>query len=489
VTEADTPLALFRIRVRDLLRRPPVSCAPETPAAEVARRLSREAVGSVVVTDADGRGIGIVTDRDLRDLVASGGSPDSTPAAALMSSPLVGIRPAAFAFEALLEMTRRGIRHLAVVDDGRLAGVVSSRDLLAAQTDHPLLLARDITRATSVAGLAELAQGVTRLVRRLVREGATAYDIGQIVAELNDRMVVRVLGLATADLEAQGGGEPPVPWCWLAFGSEARREQTLRTDQDNGLVYAAPSSDQTGAAAAYFARLAAAASDALVAVGFPPCPGGAMASNPRWCQPLPVWADYFRRWIAESQPEQLLSAGIYFDLRPLVGATELAASLVGLVREEAPRRPVFLALLAREVVEQPVPLTLLRGVAVRRRGARAGTVDLKSGGMLQLVGAGRLSALELELAETNTVERFQAAAARGVYKTEEAREVTNAYQHLMRLRLVHQLERLDAGEPPDNDVDPSRLSRADGLLLREALRTVTRVQAELRERYRTHLLT
>jgi CBS domain-containing protein len=150
---------------------------------------------------------------------------------------------------------------------------------------------------------------------------------------------------------------------------------------------------------------------------------------------------------------------------------------------------VFLALLAREVVEQPVPLTLLRGVAVRRRGARAGTVDLKSGGMLQLVGAGRLSALELELAETNTVERFQAAAARGVYKTEEAREVTNAYQHLMRLRLVHQLERLDAGEPPDNDVDPSRLSRADGLLLREALRTVTRVQAELRERYRTHLLT
>jgi CBS domain-containing protein len=489
VTETDTPLTLFHLRVRDLLRRPPVTCAPDTSAAEVARRLAREAVGSVVVTDADGRGIGIVTDRDLRNLVASGGSPDTTSAAALMSAPLIGIRPAAFAFEALLEMTRRGIRHLAVIDDGRLAGVVSSRDLLAAQTAHPLLLARDITRAASVAELTGLAQGVTRLVRRLVREGATAYDIGQIVAELNDRMVVRVLGLTTAELEAQGAGEPPVPWCWLAFGSEARREQTLRTDQDNGLVYAAPPPDQAGPAAAYFARLAAAAIDALVAVGFPPCPGGAMASNPRWCQPLPVWADYFRQWIAESQPEQLLSAGIYFDLRPLVGATELAASLVGLVREEAPRRPVFLALLAREVVDQAVPLTFLRAVAVRRRGARAGTVDLKSGGMLPLVGAARLAALELGLPETNTVDRFQSAAGRGLYKPQETREITDAYQHLMRLRLVHQLDRLEAGAPPDNHVDPSRLSHADGLLLREALRTVARVQGELRERYRTHLLT
>ena len=488
MTDAGTPLTLFHLRVRDLLRRPAVTCAPGTSATEIARRLTREGVGSVVVVDADRRGIGIVTDRDLRRLVAADRSSATTPADALMSAPLIGVRPASFAFEALLEMTRHGIRHLAVLDEGRLVGVISSRDFLLLQTAHPVMLARDITRAGTVAELTDLAHGVTDLVRRLVREGGSAYDIGQIVAELNDRIVVRVLGLTAAALEESGAGEPPLPWCWLAFGSEARREQTLRTDQDNGLVYADPPPDLAAPAAAYFARLAAGAIDALVAVGFPPCPGGAMASNPLWCQPLAVWAGHFRRWIDESRPEQLLSAGIYFDLRPLVGATQLAASLVRLVHEEAPRRPVFLALLAREVVEHAVPLTLLRGVAVKRRGPRAGTVDLKTGGMLQVVGAGRLVALELGLAETNTVDRFRAAAGRGVYKPEEAHEITDAYQHLMRLRLVHQLARLDAGEQPDNDVDPSRLSRADELLLREALRTVTRVQAELRERYRTGLL-
>lgn len=488
MTDASAPLTLFRLRIRDLVRRPPVTCAPDTSATEIARRLSSEDVGSVVVVDADGRGLGIVTDRDLRRLVAADESPAATPASRLMSSPLVAVRPAAFAFEALLEMTRHAIRHLAVIDEGRLVGVISIRDLVRLQTAHPVMLARDITRAGTVAGLAELAAGVTGLVRRLVREGGTAYDVGQIVAELNDRMVVRVLGLTAAALEGAGAGEPPVPWCWLAFGSEARREQTLRTDQDNGLVYAPPPPDLVEPAATYFARFAATAIENLVTIGFPRCPGDAMASNPEWCQPLPVWEGYFRRWIDEGRPEQLLSAGIYFDLRPLVGATELATALRRLVREEAPRRPVFLALLAREVVEQAVPLTLLRGVAVARRGARAGTVDVKSGGMLQLVGAGRLVALELGLAATNTVDRFQAAAEQGVYKREDAHEITDAYQHLMRLRLVHQLERLEAGEPPDNHVDPRRLSRADRLLLREALRTVTRVQAELRERYRTSLL-
>lgn len=482
-------LSLFRHRVRDLVRRAPVTCRRDTPATDIAQLLTRERVGSVIVVDADGRGIGIVTDRDLRRFVADGRDPTATVAAELMSTPLVGIRPAAFAFEALLEMTRREIHHLAVVDDGTLAGVLSTQDFLLLQTAHPVMLARDIARAGSVEQLARDARGVTELVRRLVHEGGAAYDIGQIVAELNDRIVARALGLTATALREAGAGEAPLPWCWLAFGSEARREQTLRTDQDNGLVYAAPTDALAGPAATYFGRFAAAAIDNLVAVGFPRCPGGAMASNPQWCQPLPVWAGYFRRWIDEGRPEQLLSAGIYFDLRPVAGAADLGRSLARLVREEAPRRPQFLALLAREVVEHAVPLTLLGGVAVARRGAHAGAVDLKAGGMLQLVGAGRLAALELGLEATNTVERFHAAAARGRYEGRDAQEITDAYQHLMRLRLVHQLACLDAGAPPDNHVDPSRLSRADALLLREALRTVTRVQGELRERYRTGLLT
>lgn len=479
-------LSLFLHRVRDLVKRPTVTCGRRVSVVEVARRLSREGVGSVVIVDDDGAPVGIVTDRDLRrKVVAEGRDPAATPADAIMSSPLVTLRPAAFAFEAVLEMTRNRIRHVVLVEDGRAVGVVSSRDFLVLQSTHPVTLAREITRAVSLEALAELGARVTALVRRLLEEGGTAYDIGQIVAELNDRIVVRTLALTAGALEEAGEDAPPVPYCWLAFGSEARREQTLHTDQDNGLVYPDPPGDLAPRAAEYYTRFAEAAIEALVRVGFPRCPANSMASNPAWCQPLSVWAGYFRCWMREATPEHVLAASIYFDLRPLTGALELGQELRELVRREAPESRAFLGYLAKDVVERRLPLTLFGNVAVQRSGPHRGAVDVKGAGGLQLVGAARLFALALGLAETNTIDRVRAAATRGIFRDAEAREITDAYQHLVRLRLVHQLEQLARGEPPDNYITPSRLSRADAVLMRDAMRTVAHVQAAVRERFAT----
>jgi CBS domain-containing protein len=478
-------LSLFLHRVRDLIKRSPVTCAPGISVADVAQRLSREGVGSVVVLGPAGDPVGIVTDRDLRrKVVAEGRDPATTPVSAIMSTPLVTLRPTAFAFEAVLEMTRHRIRHVVLVEEGRLVGVVSSRDFLVLQTTHPVTLAREITRATSLDSLADLGGRVTALVRRLVDEGGRAYDIGQIVAELNDRIVVRVLGLSAGALEAAGEEAPPVRYGWLVFGSEARREQTLRTDQDNGLVYEDPPAHLAPRTAEYYAKLADAAIQGLVHVGFPRCPGNAMASNPTWCQPTSVWEDYFRRWMGSAGPAHVLEACIYFDIRPLDGAPEVATRLLGVVRE-APKHRAFLGYLARDVVERRLPLTIFGNVAVHRAGPHRGAVDLKGAGGLQLVGAGRLYDLALALGQTNTIDRFRAAAARGVLKESEAREIADAHQHLMRLRLVHQLDSLARGETPDNYIIPSRLSRADAALVREAFKTVAGVQSEIRDRFAT----
>ncbi len=449
---------------------------------EIARLLTRERVGSVIVVDDAGAPLGIVTDRDLRVKIVGEARDLATAASAIMSAPLVVTRPAAFVFDALLEMTRRDIRHLAVLDDGRLAGVLSTRDVLDEAATHPVLLGRAIGRAASLEALAGLADQVTTLVRRLVEDGGSAYDIGQLVAELNDRMVVRVLGLIETTLDV-ANGPPPVPFCWLSFGSEARREQTLRTDQDNGLVYSDPPPELAAAAADYYARFAQAAIRGLVAIGFPLCPGNVMASNPRWCQPLAVWAAYLRRCMAEPVPERVLGAAIHFDVRPLAGALELGESLFELVRREAPAHRLCLGLLARDVVARRLPLTMLGRLSVARRGPQAGTVDVKGGGTMQLVGAARVLALELALPERNTIERVRAAGARGVWSEAETREIADAGQVLMRIRLVHQLEQLARGQTPDNRVALARLSRADALLFRDALRTVALVQRTVRGRY------
>ena len=478
-------LALFQHRVRDLVKRPLVTCAATVSAVEVARGLSREGVGSIVVINADGAPIGIVTDRDLRrKLVAEGRDPGAVDAASIMSAPIVTIRPSAFAFEAVLEMTRCRIRHLVVVDGDRAVGVVSSRDIVVLSTTHPVTVAREIGRAVTLQALAELARRITELARQLVDEGGTAYDVGQIVAELNDRLVLRVLGLTLEELEATGE-TPPVPWCWIALGSEARREQTLRTDQDNGLIYGDPPEDLVEPAARFFHRFASRAIVGLVAVGFPPCPGDAMASNPRWCQPLAVWREYFRGWMTTSSPRHVLEASIHFDLRPLAGSSELAASLSGLVRAEAPQHRRFLEIVARDVVERPVPLTVFGNVRLPRHGPHPGAIDVKGAGTMQLVGAGRLFALQLGLGETNTIERFRAASANKILDAGEVGEIADAFQHLTRLRLRHQLEQIERGEAPDNLVVPEALSHADALLFRDALQTVRKVQASVRQRFAT----
>jgi CBS domain-containing protein len=476
----DDPSDLMR-RARAVIGRATVTCEPSASAVDVARLMSRERVGSVVVVG-EGRPLGIVTDRDLRSkCVAEGRDPRTVSARDLMSSPLVTVSADAVLLDALVAMTRRGIHHVVVVDGHRLAGVISSSDVLRLESAHPVAVSRTLAAAASLDALAAAASEITAVVRRLVRGGASAYDVGALVAELNDQLVQRVLELTTAALAA-AGARPPVPYAWLVFGSEARREQTLRTDQDNGLVYADPPASVGAEAATYYSRFAAEAVRGLVTVGFPPCPGNVMASNPALCRPLGDWRAAFMRWLDHPSPAEVLAASVHFDLRAIAGATELGADLAELIVREAPKQRVFLALLARDVVSRRPPLTLLGRVATR-----AGRVDVKAAAALPLTAAARVHALELGLPEVNTVERIRAAGARGVYTEAETREIADAYQHVLRLRLVHQLAQLERGAPPDNLVDHRALSRADALLFRDALRTVRRVQAGLRERFRTDL--
>ena len=478
-------VSLFLHRVRDLIERAPVTCGESTLAVDLARLLTESGVGSVVVIGADGQPRGIVTDRDLRHMVAAGRDARATRAAAIMSAPLVSVPADAFAFEALLVMTRSGIHHLGVLEGQALVGVVSSRHFQLLETTHPVMLIRQITSASSTEALKALAGRVTALVSRLVHGGGSAYDVGQIVSELNDAIVARVLGLNEARLAREGLGTPPVPYAWLLFGSEARREQTLRTDQDNGLVYGDPPSELRDTAARYFARLAEATITELIALGVPRCPHDCMASNPEFRQPLAVWTERFRRWMTATAPGDVLAASIYFDVRALVASDPLGQALRGLVMAEAPSHRRLLTLLARDVVDRPLPLTLLGHVAVRRGGPQAGTVDLKGGGGLQLVGAGRLFALEAGDSETNTVDRLHHAARRRLYVDDEPGRVTDAFQHLMHLRLMHQLEQVAQGEAPDNLVRFERLSHADRVLLRDALKTVAWLQGGIRERFAT----
>jgi CBS domain-containing protein len=477
--------ALFVRRVRDLLRGPAIVCRTGATVGEAARLMSARGVGSVIVAGADGAPLGIVTDRDLRTRVVAHGLPADTVVTAVMSSPLVAITPERFAFDALLEMTRRNLHHLGVMEEGRLLGVISSHDFMLLQGAHPVALVRRIEAQESIDGLAAAAAQILTVVRRAAGDGVGALDLGRLVAEFNDRLVRRAVSLGESALAAEGHRRPPVPYSWLALGSEGRREQTFKTDQDNGLVYDDPPEDVAATAAAYFVRLGQSVGASLVRVGFPPCDGGYMASNPLWCQPASVWRRYFGSWMSAPHPERLLAAAILFDLRPVAGQMAPGEALWAWVCEQAPAHTLFLRHMARDAVQRTPPLGLLGRLVVERSGAHPGTLDLKARGVFPMTQAMRVYALSLGLRETNTVDRLEVIGQRGLLSPSEVTELRDAYEVLMRLRLTHQMGRVESGMPPDNHIDPRALSKVDRLLLREVFRTLAWLQAMLADRFQT----
>ena len=477
-------------RARDLVRRPPVSCSPATTVAEAARVMSKAGVGSIVVSADTGAPLGIVTDRDLRRRVIAAAVPAETAVQAVMSSPLFVIEGGSLAVEALIEMTRRGIHHLGVVEGerGRLLGMISSHDLLGLQAAHPVGLAREIDRAATLDALAGPASRLIDVVRGLAEGGAGAVEIGRVVSELNDRVVRRALAVVSTELAGEAGAQPPAPYSWVVAGSEGRREQTIKTDQDNGLVYADPSRADAPVAESYFHRLGVVMAEALSRLGFPPCAGGFMASNPRWSRPLTEWRAEITSWMTAPEPERLIAASVFCDMRTVAGDEGPGRELWASIREGASASPLFLRFMARAALERTPALDLLGRVAVQRRGPHRGMLDLKGSAVFPITQAVRVYALSLGAAETNTMDRLQVAEASGALPPAESRDLRDAYAVLSRLRLRAQLAALAAGRAPENWIDPSILPRTDRVLMKEALKAAAWLQRLLEDRFQTNLV-
>jgi CBS domain-containing protein len=450
--------------------------------------MSRHGVGSVVIIDDSGAPVGIVTDRDLRDRLIAAGRPATTAVDTIMSAPLRVVAAGALALEALLEMTRHGIHHLGVVENERLLGMISSHDLLGLQSIHPVGLAAEVERATTLDELTRPVSRMTDIIRALADGGAGAVEIGRVIAELNDRIVRRLLALMETQLAGESGDRPPAAYSWLVAGSEGRREQTLKTDQDNGLVYDDPHPADAAACESYFRRLGAAAAEGLTRLGYPPCPGGFMASNPRWCRPLSAWRADVETWLDAPEPQRLLFASVFFDMRPVAGDERPGLALWRWICERAPASTLFLRFMALTALERGPALDLLGRLAVAGRGPHRGSLDLKASALLPVTQAMRVYALSLGIAETNTVDRLRAAAERGAIPAAESRDLGEAYAVVSRLRLRHQLDQLAAGQAPDNWIDPDALPRTDRLLLKEAFKTIAWLQRLLEDRFQTNLV-
>jgi CBS domain-containing protein len=310
--------AVLQSSVGDLVRRAPVTVRADETIVKATRLMSAERISSVMVTDGE-RLVGILTDRDLRTRVLAAGADSGAPVSTVMTPDPTTSRPDALALEALLELVRRNIHHLPVVEDGRPIGIITATDLLRLQQASPVFLVGDIAKAPDVATVAELATRLQWVVAGVIRQGISAHDAGRVVTTVGDAIEQRMLALAEAEL-----GPPPIPYAWLTLGSRARYEQALGPDQDHALVLHDDYRSQPHGP--YFHDLAERVTSGLETVGYPRCRGDKMATNPTWRQPLATWTDHVARWVHAPTPEAVLSASVFFDLRHQYGDPELPRS-------------------------------------------------------------------------------------------------------------------------------------------------------------------
>ncbi|HNA30299.1 MAG TPA: DUF294 nucleotidyltransferase-like domain-containing protein, partial [Thiobacillaceae bacterium] len=458
-----------------LLRRAPITCPPELALRDALGLMRQHRIGSILVADTENRPVGVFTLNDLRDRVAVAECGLDRPMSAVMTPSPFCLGGDATAMEAALAMAQRLIHHVVVTGpDGRILGVVSEKDLFALQRLGVGNIAAALAEAENLETLVDAAEDIRRLARMLMAQGLEAEQLTRLISELNDQLSQRVLYLAFAD-----AGLEDIAWCWLALGSEGRLEQTLLTDQDNGVIFIPPEGVTADAIRERLLPVARQVNEGLAACGFPLCKGEIMAGNPKWCLSLEEWQSTFSDWLFRGDAPVLLNASIFFDFRALAGDANLAAALRDWLNEKMKGNRRFLKLMTLNALGNRPPLGLVRDFVTDGEGEEAGTMDLKLHGTTLFVDAARIFALAAGAAETSTVARFRAAAS--TWKLDEA-EVAGwieAFHHIQQLRLRLHQQQLEQDHALTNRVDPKDLSTLDRTFLKEALRQAKKLQGKL----------
>ena len=475
---------VLRTRLGQLIdARELITIRPSTSIAEAAAEMDRQRVTCLIVTGG-GAGpseVGILTDRDLRSRVVAARVDPDRPVAEVMTHPVRTIGPDALVFEAMLLMGELGIHHLPVEGADGIAGVVTSSDIMRLLQADPIYMAADVERA-SYEELEGAYERAAQVAMRFFERGASARESQQLLTSIADHIARRLCTLAIERL-----GVPPVPFAFVAVGSQARREMGPASDQDNALVLDNAYDPQEHAE--YFAELGRFVCEGLAHAGQALCPGDMMALTDAWRMTETQWERTFHGWVTAPEPDALLHAQVFFDFRTIFAfdaQAEAAAQRVcdaALASAHGSRR-LHTHLAALATFREP-PIGFFRGLVVERSGEYASTLDIKRGGTAAVVQMARLYAIAAEVGEVDTIGRIAASIGeRGsIVSAKGARDLLGAYEYLADLAMKQQARQLRAGEQPNYHIDPKQLPERDRAALRDSFRVIKSLQNALANKY------
>ncbi|MBB5353235.1 CBS domain-containing protein [Haloferula luteola] len=462
-----------------------VTCAPSATATEAATLMTHHQLESIVVIDESRHPLGFVHATDLVRHILVDGLPPSTAVEAIMSSPVLAVPEFSSAIAATLLMMQKRVPQLCITEDGTTNSPVldiwSDRALMKQSGYHPAGLMRDLGHVTTLGRARELSDEIERLAGLYLSAGVSSVVVGQICAELFDELLHRLLQLALAELARGGENYDDVRWAWLSVGSDGRREQILRTDMDNAIVFAGTGdSEHDEALREKLLRLTQRVVAMLVDCGISRCQGGVMASNPRWCRSLDEWLEELQLAELNPAPATMLRAIVLYDMRFVSGDESLVGPLRETIFTRVPKSPGVMRRLAELVVNAQPPLNFSGRFVIERKGRKEEEFDLKGRAIAPLRDAARLWVLKHGLSHHySTGSRWVDLQNNVPELAELAQLARQSYDELMRMRVLNGLANGDSGR----FVDPEKLTKLDRARLSNVFDVIRMVQNQVRTEF------
>jgi CBS domain-containing protein len=474
-SSVDESSQLFNLPVSHICNSEPVMGTLDMTIKQVAMRMQEESSSYLMLHSDIFAESGIITESDLTRKVIASGYDINRPASEVMSAPLHTIYEKAMVFEAFMKMMHENVQHLAV-DNGerQIVGVLSSRELLSAQSESPLIILTEIASAETSASLKEQHEKLPVVVKGLISRGVAARNINRMITTVSDAILNKILETTLAEM-----AHPPVPFAFIIMGSEGRGEQTLKTDQDNAIIFEDVSEAELPEVSQYFLDLGQRVCKRLNDVGYDFCRGDVMAQNPNWCQPLSVWMKYFLKWIYASEPEDILHSSIFFDFRFGYGDEQLVHSLRDHLFGLVGKWQGFLRYMVDNAMYFKPPLGLFRNFVVESKGEHRNSLNVKIA-MTPIVDFARIYTLKNGIKATNTFERIEYLCHMGALSQAQYEELEKSYAFLMQLRMERQVTALiDEKKEADNFINPKGMTHIEQTMLKEIFKRISSLQSQM----------
>ncbi len=472
--EAIISSTLMNTSVSNFYHSPVASIGAEQSIQQAAIHMNEQGHSCLVVIK-DELPVGIVTDKDIRRRCVAEGLSTSNAISQIMTSDMSTIDIKSNAYDALMTMTAKHIHHLPVTKYGNLVGMVTVTDLINNEGHNAVNLSSIIHKANTLDELKEISGLLPKLQIRLAKLGSSADHVGKSISAITMAFTKRLIEMAEYKF-----GQAPVPYAWLAAGSQARQEQLAHSDQDNAIIICdtmKPYDD------AWFESLATFVCDGLAECGFIYCPGDIMATNPKWRQPQKIWHKYFTGWVETPSPQALLNSSVFFDLETIYGDASLLNQVRKQLLQKTQNSTLFIAHLSKNALNLRPPLGFFRDFVLKQNGKHRATLDLKHNGIAPVVDLARIYALAEGISAVNTIERIQQAAGTPSLTKASAENLIDAYEFLGMLRVEHQAKELMSGESPDNYLSPKEISKLEREHLKDAFKVIKSLQDARQSNY------